>query len=258
MRTLGYRRREGRDGLLGFVGRGSSIGFNAPLPKRVDLTPWAPTEILDQGWTGSCVGHARALQMYVAERFLGGLNELYSPAHLYRVARCYERSDWSEPLQDMGCDPVDSIRGVEAVGCPPMVPLAWRYSDADPATINDPPTLAALIEGKNRIQGSHRFIDAGGEAKVEECMLHLSEGRPIAFDVDAGGKAWQDYQSGVLTRTDSWTNHYVCLLGYEVLDSGDVVFLGQNSWGKWWGEGGRFRCDESVILQARDPIVYFP
>lgn len=226
------------------------------LPARADLEPYAPP-IFDQGSTGSCVGHARSRGIYAAAA--AGARPLCfipSPVDLYRLARCYERGDWGAPLVDDGCDPVDTLDAARRWGIRPMMgPLAeGRFSDADPATVNDNPTLAELQADRFTRVADDRSIT---QDPVRETMQALASGHPVCIDVAGGSAAWQTYDnaSGPLMATFARLDHYVVLLGYETQAGGAVLFHGHNSWGTGWGRKGGFAADSSVVRAALDLIV---
>lgn len=213
--------------------------------------------IFDQGDTGSCVGHARARGLYVARRAQGAaLPFIPSPATLYKLALCYERRDWNGTLLDEGCDPVDTVDALRQWGVGPMVPLEGRYSDADPDTIGQPPDLAQLIAGF-----SFRFVDdyqigmRGLDRTLAICDC-LDRGFPVCIDVSASPSWFQNYEGGILRQvTPAALDHYVCLLGYQVAQSGEVLFDGHNSWGTFWGNAGTFQIGDDVIQHAGDILV---
>jgi hypothetical protein len=171
--------------------------------------------------------------------------------HIYRLARCYERANPGIPLADIGCDPVDSLDAVAKWGVRPMLAVSGRYSDADPSTVNDEPTLADLESGfKCHLSGDYQL------ASVPHVVSALAAGMPVCIDVMASGSTWQNYDGNSIMSPD-WgaTDHYVCLLGYRRLPGGHFVFMGRNSWGPDWGQRGHFWCDEDMILEATDMIA---
>lgn len=227
--------------------------------EKRDLWSLAPP-VMDQGPTGSCVGHARALGIYVSRAAQGvPLPFIPSPTDLYRVARCFERRDWSEPLEDLGCDPVDSIYGVRLWGFGPMQPLPERFSDAHPLTVNRPPTLLSFAMAVDHKSSDDFLVTDVGEDRALVVASALDAGFPVNIDVPGGSIAWQSYGGGLLSDRGARTDHYVTLLSHEVT-AGGVVFRGRNSWGEGWGEKGDFLADASVVAAARVPIVcaYFP
>jgi hypothetical protein len=80
---------------------------------------------------------------------------------------------------------------------------------------------------------------------------------PIALGVAASGRGFMNYKAGVFgcggedgaggsTPSQQRVDHAVALVGYDDrvrMSSGATwgVFVGKNSWGQSWGEGGMFR-----------------
>jgi hypothetical protein len=138
-----------------------------------------------------------------------------------------------------------------------MVSLHERYSDCEPFTVNDDPTLGELEEG-----ASFRFFEdyqIWGPDKSGAVREALSQGLAVCIDVAGGSAQWQDYEheKGALTNDGSPTDHYVTIIGCR-----GGHFFGHNSWGPDWGvwdafvgSRGAFVADESVIEAASDIIV---
>ncbi len=215
--------------------------------------------MLDQGPSGACTGHARAKGIYTARAAAGApLNFIPSPDDLYRNTRCFARGDWAAPLTDDGADPVDTIDAAAAIGVRPMVPLATRFSDVDPATVNREPRIEDLV-----IDGNFKFLDdhqilAEGADRIALFQDAIRQGYPVCLDVPGGGEQWQRYGSSapaVLVSDGTPLDHYVCALGYYYDVAGNLVIEGDNSWGTGWGFDGKFYAAASVLLAARDVIV---
>ena len=244
----GYRRNPERRGLRGFV----SSRIASP-PTSASVERFAPS-IFDQGQTGSCVGHARSRGLYVSRAAQGKpLTFVPSPVDIYRIARCYERWSWTLPLQDSGCDPVDTLDAIKTWGVRPMVPLADRYSDADSATVNDLPTLGDLEDDSDFTFTNDYQIVATGTTRIDLVKAALAGGSAVCFDVAGGSDQWQNYSGGLLKGDGSPLDHYVVALGYTT--AGGFRVWGHNSWGALWGLGGAFEGDESLLHAAGDIIV---
>ncbi len=248
--STGYRKNPNRRTIPTFE---KHIGASQ-TPASMSLEPYAPS-IFDQGQTGSCVGHARARGVAIARMFAQHpLPFVPSPVEIYRLARCYERNDWMTPLADNGCDPVDSIDAIASFGVGPMHPLALRYSDADPATVNNLPTLGDLEAASGfKFLDDHQITDILS-ARIEAVRVALASGFPVCIDVAGGSSQFQNYNRGLLSGSGQPLDHYVCLVGYHTTVSG-TVFHGHNSWGVDWGMSGAFDGDESLIHAAGDLIV---
>jgi len=73
-----------------------------------------------------------------------------------------------------------------------------------------------------------------GEAGLY-AQLSAAGGGPVSVCVAAD--TWQNYQGGILTTCDTYTDHCVQLTGYQNWNSAPVWRV-RNQWGTDWGEGG--------------------
>lgn len=227
------------------------------VPAHASLTAFAP-RIFDQGQTGSCVGHSRARGIFTARAAAGHpLTFVPSPVDLYRLARCYERDNWADPIADEGSDPVDTIDAAATFGVRPMGPMAQdgRYSDAEPATVNDMPGFGDLeIDREFRLLDDYQIKDFG-TSRIQLVKRAIAAKLPVCLDVAGGSKQFQNYGGGVLHGDNSQLDHYVILLGYQTNADGTTTFEGHNSWGLDWGMIGAFLADESLVQKSSDLIV---
>jgi cathepsin X len=88
------------------------------------------------------------------------------------------------------------------------------------------------------------FVDQYSDIDgVKNIMAEIATRGPVAAGVDAD--YLEDYTGGIITETEpSMINHIVSLVGYGTDNStGTPVdyWIGRNSWGQYWGEGGWFR-----------------
>ena len=76
---------------------------------------------------------------------------------------------------------------------------------------------------------------------VKDMKAAVAKG-PIAVSVDAAGRFWSSYKSGVIdskTRCGTSLDHAVLVAGYGTDPaSGEGYWLVKNSWGADWGEKG--------------------
>jgi hypothetical protein len=183
-------------------------------PAHASLEALAPA-VFDQGPTGSCTGHAVACAIKAA---LGSaLSWVPSPGGIYRLGRCVDRVSLSEKLTDDGAAPNAVVRGAREWGIHPMVALADRYSDADPATINAEPTLFELeVDATALVLNPYAILSTGAQ-RVAELRVALSSGFPATIAIEADGDAFQGYEDGVLESLGRDLDHYVAVIGYETL-----------------------------------------
>jgi len=78
---------------------------------------------------------------------------------------------------------------------------------------------------------------SGGEGGLYNWVSSPSGG-PISVCVAAS--TWQNYQGGILSSCDTYTDHCVQLTGYENWGSQSVWRI-RNQWGTYWGEDGFMR-----------------
>jgi hypothetical protein len=249
----GYKRNPRRKELKPFAKHPLA---STQFPSAFSLTSYAP-QIFDQGQTGACTGHARARGMVIARAAAGKpLGFVPSPADLYRIERCLERVDWSVPLQDQGADPVDTIVAAQKWGVRAMVALPDRFSDADPATINNEPSLDDLIADSAVMLLEDYAITDVGPSRYALVASAISKGLPVCLDVAGGSDAFQGYSGGVLKADPSAPlDHYIECEGYSFDSAGRMTLTIANSWGTSWGENGFAQLDESFLDAAQDVIV---
>ena len=218
------------------------------LPAEVSLFDKAPP-VMDQGQTGSCTGHGSSCGLYVA----AGLSWVPSPAEIYRNGRAISRAP-GQALTDNGADPAQVFAAINEFGVRPMTPLTDRYSDADPATINDEPKLGDLeAEALTVLVGDYGITSTGAQ-RVRDFQTSLAAGIPVTVAIAGGCDAFQNYSGGILPALNAPLDHYVCLLAYKTLPDGSIAFGGQNSWGPFWGEAGRFWLSDPAVQELGDNV----
>jgi len=84
------------------------------------------------------------------------------------------------------------------------------------------------------------FVDQYGSVHgVSQIMAEIATRGPVAAGVDA--TVLEDYTGGIITQTSPASiNHIISLVGYGT-ENGVDYWIGRNSWGQYWGEGGWFR-----------------
>uniref|UniRef100_A0A7N0TPA8 Uncharacterized protein n=1 Tax=Kalanchoe fedtschenkoi TaxID=63787 RepID=A0A7N0TPA8_KALFE len=84
-------------------------------------------------------------------------------------------------------------------------------------------------------------------ANDENALMKAVANQPVSVVIDAGGRDFQFYSSGVFAgRCGTRQNHGVTAVGYGVADEGEY-WLVKNSWGESWGEEGYIRMRRGVV-----------
>jgi hypothetical protein len=227
------------------------------IPDVTMLDPWAPA-VMDQGQTGSCTGHSPASALYTAFNVIGQpLPWVPSPAGIYRVGRAIDRPNTSTPLTDDGAEPNQVFRSINEFGVHPIqAPTSdGRYSDADPATINDEPSLGELeADAVTCIVGDYGITSTGTQ-RVDDVCSAIANKHPVTVAIAGGSNTFQAYSGGVLGPIEETLDHYVWLYGYETVANGSRVFHGRNSWGRDWGISGDFMLSEDALQWLGDLVA---
>jgi cathepsin X len=92
------------------------------------------------------------------------------------------------------------------------------------------------------------FVDQYSEIDgVQKIMAEIQSRGPVAAGIDA--TVLEDYTGGIITVTQpSSINHIISIVGYGT-SNGTDYWIGRNSWGQYWGEGGWFR-----IVRGRNAL----
>ncbi|XP_047316363.1 low-temperature-induced cysteine proteinase-like [Impatiens glandulifera] len=80
----------------------------------------------------------------------------------------------------------------------------------------------------------------------ENALLKAVANQPISVAIEAGGRAFQLYESGIFTgKCGTSLDHGVAAVGYGS-ENGKDYWIVRNSWGKSWGENGYIRMERNV------------
>ncbi|XP_051212909.1 cysteine protease 1-like [Lolium perenne] len=86
-------------------------------------------------------------------------------------------------------------------------------------------------------------VPANDELSLKKAVAH----QPVSVAIEAGGREFQLYESGVFTgRCGTQLDHAVVAVGYGTEEDGREYWIVRNSWGPGWGEGGYVRMERNA------------
>ncbi len=207
------------------------------LPDKVSLEGYCPS-VRDQGNLGSCTGFGIGGNLTGISKRLGMYTEWFSPVWIYNGGRLYGGTLG----RDSGAYPRDCLEFLVDNGS--LLEHFHPYSDK--LDVTDPTKWACAPEAKKYPVISYTRI-IGDETSVCQALAegHLvSLGCPWFYswmNTDSKGNLPEDYTSVA-------GGHETLLYGYDLIDK---VFYGQNSWGKEWGNNGKFTIPFSAWREFR-------
>lgn len=224
--------------LLKAIQAPGTLKFDDGIAPSIDLIAGTPTPF-DQGPTGSCVGQSVGGAVATRRKLMGMHNpnikaEAWSRLPAVRWLYYLGRSTHGDEKVDSGTYIREVCRVTSFLGIAPDDVMPW-----DPNRIHEPPPWSAYRAAYDQrwVKGYYRIFSAG-EDRIKDMKRALTAGFPIVFGMDVD-KQWSGYTGGTLYPSDMTQilgGHATFLYGYR-----DNLFLGQNSWGTDWGDGGRYK-----------------
>ncbi|KAK8456538.1 hypothetical protein SEVIR_3G034000v4 [Setaria viridis] len=204
------------------------------LPEVVDWRQkGAVAPIKNQGQCGSCWA-------FSAVGAVEGINKIVT-GELVTLSE-QELVDCSKNGQNSGCnggmmdDAFAFIAGNGGIDTDDDYPYTARDGRCD---ITKKARRAVSIDGFEN-------VPRNDERSLQKAVAH----QPVAVAIEAGGREFQLYESGVFTgRCGTSLDHGVVAVGYGTEDAQDY-WLVRNSWGADWGEAGYIRMARNVIARA--------
>jgi len=93
---------------------------------------------------------------------------------------------------------------------------------------------------KHKPYYAKNYYGFSGATKMKK---EIAANGPISCGVHASDDFENNYHGGIYKQYNLWPsiNHEIAVVGYGATDSGEEYWIGRNSWGTYWGEGGFFR-----------------
>lgn len=224
----------------------------ATYPRQASLETSAPIPG-DQGQTGRCVGYGKWGAMYTSTR--GELNA--SPTGIYRLARAIDRLPRHDgslpPLLDLGSQPNEADRAMAEWGVSPW-DMTLDGPDISAEDLNAEPSLEELRrDSAAMIIGSYAIDEWASDFEANVCRA-IAAGYAISFAVPDCDDGIEGYTGGVLGARfgQVYGGHELFAFGYDIAADGQIYVDGQNSWGRGWGVGGRFRGNRAFMRRWVD------
>lgn len=199
------------------LGRVSSAPASFDISHHLDA-------VLDQGGTGSCVGHWFSNAIYLTGQAQGRPVPRPSRRWAYDVARY--RGDFNKLIDD-GCRPRDCVEGAAVHGIVAEVRFPW-----DPALVNEAPPFDLDVAGGDALFTGYYRIEGDVVALTK---LALSQGfvPGLAMQVHESFVDLGAYVTHDLPAGENLGRHMITVIGYR-----PGAFRILNSWGTDWADGG--------------------
>ncbi|KAK9667130.1 hypothetical protein RND81_14G235100 [Saponaria officinalis] len=85
----------------------------------------------------------------------------------------------------------------------------------------------------------------------EKALQKAVANQPVSVAIEAGGRAFQLYKSGVFTGScGTQLDHGVVAVGYGTTEDGKDYWTVRNSWGADWGENGYIRMERNIASKT--------
>ncbi|CAL0312835.1 unnamed protein product [Lupinus luteus] len=219
------------------------------LPVHVDWRlKGAVAPIKDQGGCGSCWAFSTVGAVEGINKIVTGKLVSLSEQELIDCDRIYDEG-CNGGLMDYAFEFIISNGGLDTEQ---DYPYKATDSICDPTRKN---SKVATIDG-------YEDVPAYNEKALKKAVAH----QPVSVAIEASGRAFQHYNSGVFTgKCGTDLDHGVVAVGYGT-ENGVDYWLVRNSWGGSWGEEGYIKIQRNVrgtsagkcgiTMQASYPVKY--
>lgn len=221
--------------------------FRAPARSLVTVLPeevvLPHTQILDQGATNSCTGHAASSLYRYMLRLLGKTEFQPSPLFIYYFGRRVPRLGWEN--EDMGAMPRDVMQTMISNGVVPET--VWPFSE-DPAKVNKHPPQDLLSNAKTNRIIEGKYVRMLATDNLYHLKYSLFQKLPFLIGVQVYSSFLDTGSDGMVSmpgmRETYEGGHLMYCTGYS--DKLQKFFC-PNSWGESAGDKGVFKLPYAYI-----------
>uniref|UniRef100_A0A0D9WAD6 Oryzain alpha chain n=1 Tax=Leersia perrieri TaxID=77586 RepID=A0A0D9WAD6_9ORYZ len=199
------------------------------LPESVDWRKkGAVAEIKDQGGCGSCWAFSAIAAVEGINQIVTGDLISLSEQELVDCDTSYNEG-CNGGLMDYAFDFIINNGGIDTEDDYP-----YKGSDGR-CDVNKKNAKVVTID-------SYEDVTPNSEKSLQKAVAN----QPISVAIEAGGRAFQLYSSGIFTGTcGTALDHGVAAVGYGT-ENGKDYWIVRNSWGKSWGESGYVRMERNI------------
>lgn len=218
------------------------------LPSVASLEAW--DEITDQKGTSSCVGHAVAGSICIAENRSGKNYGHPSRLFVYWIARARHKRP---PLRDDGAYIRSAFKAVQKLGVPDEEHWPFRSK-----SVNRQPGPNTWQRADPRKDGEYLRITGTGDTLIRRIMSAIDDGYAVTFGTQLAKSFMSASGDHVINHPEGDEElaggHAMRIIGYRTRPGGAVQFRVSNSWGPRWRDGGRCWFTERYItwVKTRD------
>ncbi|KAB1998550.1 hypothetical protein ERO13_D12G071300v2 [Gossypium hirsutum] len=199
------------------------------LPDSVDWRDHgAVSPVKDQGSCGSCWAFSTIATVEGINKIVSGELVSLSEQELVDCDRSYD-AGCNGGLMDYAFQFIMDNGGIDTEK---DYPYLGFNNQCDPTKKN---AKVVSIDGYEDVPNN--------ENALKKAVAH----QPVSIAIEAGGRAFQLYESGVFNGECGLAlDHGVVAVGYGTDDNGQDYWIVRNSWGSNWGENGYIRMERNI------------